>query len=103
MDSTLRIIARKTIREFWDIPQYSDSQRPLRSWYWLARNADWQGPDDVKRQFRSASIIAGNRVVFNIAGNKYRLVVKFNYPYKIGYIRFIGTHKQYDQIDVENI
>jgi mRNA interferase HigB len=103
MGLTLRIIARKTIREFWAIPHYSDSQRPLKSWYWLASHADWQGPDDVKRQFKTASIIAGNRVVFNIAGNKYRLVVKFNYPYRIGYIRFIGTHKQYDQIDVENI
>ena len=103
MESTLRIIARRTIREFWDNPRYSDSQRPLRSWYRLARNADWRDPDDVKRQFRNASIIAGNRIVFNIAGNKYRLVVKFNYPYRIGYIRFIGTHAQYDQIDVANI
>jgi mRNA interferase HigB len=99
----LRIIARKTIREFWGIPQYRDSQRPLKSWYRTVKDATWDGPDDVKRQFRSASIIAGNRVIFNIAGNKYRLVVKFNYPYKIGYIRFIGTHRQYNQIDAEHI
>ena len=103
MESTLRIIAKRTIREFWDNPRYSDSQRPLRSWYWIAKNADWRNPDDVKRQFGSASIITGNRIVFNIAGNNYRLVVKFNYPYRIGYIRFIGTHAQYDQIDVASI
>jgi len=103
MGTTLRIIARKTIREFWDIPRYSDSERPLRSWYWIARNANWRSPGDVKKQFRDAIIIGGNRVVFNIAGNKYRLVVKFNYPYKIGYIRFIGTHTQYDHIDAEHI
>jgi mRNA interferase HigB len=99
----LRIIARKTIREFWTIPQYRDSQKSLRLWYAIAKNAEWNSPGDVKRQFRNASIIGGNRVVFNIAGNKYRLVVKFNYPYRLGYIRFIGTHGQYDQIDAELI
>ena len=99
----LRIIARKTIREFWAIPQYRDSQKPLRSWYATVKKAQWSSPGDVKRQFGNAGIIGGNRVVFNIAGNKYRLVVKFNYPYKLGYIRFIGTHEQYDQIDVEVI
>jgi len=99
----VRIIARKKIREFWSTPHYCDSQRPLKSWYRDVKEADWRTPGDVKKQFRSASIIAGNRVVFNIAGNKYRLVMKFNYPYKIGYIRFIGTHKQYDEIDAETI
>jgi len=99
----LRIIARKTIREFWAIPQYRDSQKPLRLWYATVKKAEWNSPGDVKRHFRNASFIAGNRVVFNIAGNKYRLVVKFNYPYRIGYIRFIGTHGQYDQIDAEVI
>jgi len=72
-------------------------------WYDTAKKAEWSRPGDVKRQFRNASIIGGNRVVFNIAGNKYRLVVKFNYPYRLGYIRFIGTHRQYDQIDAEII
>jgi mRNA interferase HigB len=67
------------------------------------KKAEWNSPGDVKRQIRNASIIGGNRVVFNIAGNKYRLVVKFNYPYRLGYIRFIGTHDQYDQIDAELI
>jgi mRNA interferase HigB len=99
----LRIIARKTIKDFWETPQFRDSERPLRSWFMDAKNAEWSSPADVKRQFRNASIIGGNRVVFNIAGNKYRLVVKFNYLYKIGYIRFIGTHREYDQINAELI
>lgn len=65
--------------------------------------AAWNTPQDVKAQFRSASIIKGSRVIFNIKGNEYRLVVKINYPYQIVYIRFVGTHKQYDKIDVENV
>ena len=69
----------------------------------IAKSAHWTSPQDVKRQFGSASIVKDNRVVFNIAGNKYRLIVKFNYEYRIGYIRFLGTHKQYDAIDVEKI
>lgn len=95
----MRIIAHKTIREFWEDSAYSDSEQPLKSWYAIARHADWATPQAVKEQFGNASIIGGNRVVFNIAGNKYRLIVKFNYPYRVGYIRFIGTHQQYDAID----
>ena len=99
----MRIIARKTIRDFWLIPQYRDSEEPLKSWYAIAKNADWSSPHAVKRQFRNASILGSNRVVFNIAGNKYRLVVKFNYSLRIGFIRFVGTHRHYDQIDAEKI
>lgn len=99
----MRIIARKTIKEFWSIPQYRDSQQALMAWYAIAKRAEWASPGDVKKQFRNASIISGNRVIFNIAGNKYRLVVKFNYRLRIGYIRFIGTHRQYDQIEAESI
>lgn len=99
----MRIIARKKIREFWGTPDHSDSEQPLKSWYAIATRADWASPQDVKNQFAGASVIAGNRIVFNISGNKYRLVVKFNYPYRIGYIRFIGAHKQYELIDVESI
>ena len=95
----MRIIARKTIKEFWENSAYSDSEQPLKSWYAIARHADWATPQAVKEQFGNSSIIGDNRVVFNIAGNKYRLIVKFNYPYRVGYIRFIGTHQQYDAID----
>ena len=99
----MRIIALRTIRGFWGDATYRDSEQPLKSWYAIAKNADWQAPQDVKNQFGNASIIGDNRVVFNIAGNKYRLIVKFHYDYGIGYIRFIGTHEQYDDVNAEDI
>jgi mRNA interferase HigB len=68
-----------------------------------AKRADWATPRDIKRQFGNASIIGNNRVVFNIAGNKYRLIVQFNYAYRVGYVRFVGTHKQYDRVNAEEI
>jgi mRNA interferase HigB len=103
MEQSLRIIKIRTLKEFWSDPEFGDSEQPLKSWYVVAKSANWAKPQDVKSQFRNASIVKGNRVVFNIAGNKYRLIVKFNYGYKIGYIRFLGTHKQYDAIDAEAI
>ena len=99
----MRIIAIKTLWDFWEQSQYADSEQQLKAWFQEAKKADWSLPMDIKAAFRKASIIAGNRVVFNIAGNKYRLVVKTNYPYRTVYIRFIGTHTQYDQIDVEKV
>ncbi len=75
----------------------------MRAWFREAKRAGWQSPNEIKKVYANASILAGNRVVFNIAGNKYRLVVKINYPYGVVYIRFVGTHKEYDAIDVETI
>ena len=99
----MRIIARKTLRVFWERPGCNDAQQPLRSWFREATQADWANPAQVKAAFRSASIVSDNRVVFNIAGNKYRLVVRVNYPYRVIYIRFIGTHDEYDKIDVREV
>ena len=99
----MRIIALRTIKQFWENPQNRDSEQALKSWYLVAKYADWPCPQAVKDQFRNASVIGDNRVVFNIAGNKYRLIVKFNYPYRTGYITFIGTHKQYERVDAETI
>jgi mRNA interferase HigB len=99
----MRVIARKTLREFWECSEYADSQDPLEAWYREALHAEWSDPMEIKAQYRSASILKGGRVVFNIAGNKYRLVVGINYPTQIVFIKFIGTHKQYDQIDAETI
>lgn len=73
------------------------------AWYREAVKADWSTPNEVKQQFSNASVLKDGRVVFNIAANKYRLVVWINYPYSVLYIRFIGTHRQYDQIDVQAI
>ena len=99
----LRILALKTLRDFWEQPGYADSKRPLVHWYAIARRADWSNPHDIKSMFGNASFLADNRVVFNISGNKHRLVVKFNFRRKIAYIRFIGTHAQYDKIEAEKV
>ena len=95
----MRIIARRALREFWE--RHRDAEQPLRAWYHDAREADW--PADVKRVYANASVIGENRVVFNIGGNKYRLVVAINYPYRVCYIRFVGTHQAYDRIDAKSV
>jgi mRNA interferase HigB len=97
----VRIIAASTLRNFFE--KNRDAEEPLKAWYKEAKAADWAKPHQIKAMYRSASVLRGNRVVFNIAGNKYRLIVKFNYSYRIGYIRFIGTHAEYDRIDAEEI
>ena len=99
----MRIISRKKLRLFWERPEYSDAEQPLRAWFKEASDADWATPAAIKAAFRTASVVANNRVVFNISGNKYRLVVSVNYPYRVMNIRFIGTHAQYDRINVEEV
>ncbi len=83
--------------------KYPDAEEPLQAWYREALHAKWASPHAIKVQYRSASVLQSGRVVFNIAGNKYRLVVKIEYPSGIVYIRFIGTHRQYDRVNVETI
>lgn len=97
----MRIIAKRTLRTFWK--RHPKAKGPLESWHQEVARADWVFPSGVKSQFRSASVLQNNRVVFNIAGNQYRLIVKINYPYRIVYIRFIGTHEDYDTVDAANI
>jgi len=100
----VRIIAVSTLKTFLRrSPSYADASEPLMAWYRQVKAADWSGPADVKRQIRSASVLKGGRVVFNIAGNKYRIVVWINYAYRVVYIRFVGTHRQYDAIDAQTI
>jgi mRNA interferase HigB len=100
----VRIIAISTLKAFWeDNPAYRDAKEPLLAWHRFALCADWDSPAGVKSDFRNASILRDGRVVFNIAGNKYRLVVWINYPYRVVYIRFVGTHAQYDAIDPQPI
>ena len=100
----MRIIALSTLKAFWGKnPEYLDAADQTLAWYQHALKADWAIPADVKQDFRNASILKGGRVVFNIAGNKYRLVVWINYTYRVVYIRCIGTHSQYDKIDVQTI
>ena len=97
----MRIIAKRTLREFWAAEP--GAKGPLEAWHSEAKAADWKTPADIKARHGSASILKNGRVVFNIAGNKYRLIAKINYDYRVVYIRFIGTHKQYDAVDAETI
>ena len=97
----MRIIAVKTLKDFWD--KKPESEVALKTWYKEAESASWQSPQDIKEKYRSCSILNDNRVVFNICGNKFRLIVKINYKFSIVYIRFVGTHKEYDKINAEEI
>ena len=99
----LRIIAVSTLREFWSRPGRSDAEQPLRVWVSVVKAADWSKPTDIKDMFRSADILANDRVVFNIGGNKYRLVVAVHYRGQRVYIRFVGTHAEYDRIDAVTV
>jgi mRNA interferase HigB len=100
----MRVIALSTVKAFWEgHPEHTDAKEPLLTWYRHVLAADWASPAEVKAAFGSASILRNGRVVFNIAGNKYRLVVWINYPYRVMYVRFIGTHAQYDKIDAQTI
>lgn len=100
----MRVIALSTLKAFWaQSPEYADSVGPGMAWYREALKADWATPNEVKARFSGASILKDGRMVFNIAGNKYRLVVWVNYPYRVVYIRFFGTHEQYDKIDAQTI
>lgn len=97
----MRIIARRTLREFWEV--HPDAEQPLKAWFAMARNADLKKPGDVKTAFRTASFVGNDRVVFNIKGNHYRLIAAIDYRFGIVYIRFIGSHREYNAIDAATI
>jgi len=99
----VRIIARRTLREFGEGAGHQDSEQPLRAWFAEASKADWTTPADIKRQHRNAGFVGSSRVVFNIGGSKYRLVVAIEYAPRILFVRFVGTHADYDRIDVETV
>ncbi|MCJ7757415.1 MAG: type II toxin-antitoxin system HigB family toxin [Gillisia sp.] len=97
----MRIIAKGTLRDFWT--KYADSEQQLKSWYRETEKTKWEKINDLKKDYPSASILQENRIVFNIKGNKYRLIVKFSFEYQICWIRFIGTHTEYHKIDANTI
>ena len=100
----MRIIALATLKRFIDTePAHAAAREPVMAWYRQVKAADWASPAQVKRDIHSAGILKDGRAVFNIAGNKYRIVVWINYPYHVVYIRFIGTHRDYDAIDAQTI
>lgn len=97
----MRVIAKRILRGYWE--QHPDCEQRLSAWYHEASKAEWESPNEIKEQYASASILKNNRVVFNICGNKYRLIVEINYPRKWVFILFIGTYKEYDNIDANTI
>jgi mRNA interferase HigB len=97
----MKIISVKILREFWVL--FPDAEQYLKAWVVEVKKADWNQPADIKEKYRSASILKNRRVVFNIKGNDYRLVVSVAYRFGAVYIKFIGTHAQYDGINVESI
>lgn len=99
----MRVIAVSTLRNFWRRPGRGDAEQPLRTWVAIVKAADWSKPTDIKTMFRSADILPNDRAIFDIGGNKYRLVVAVHYRGKRIYVRFIGTHKEYDSIDAKTV
>jgi mRNA interferase HigB len=99
----VRIISRRTLRDFWGRRGRGDSEVPLRAWFAEVRQAAWRTPAAVKEAHRNASFVGGDRVVFNVGGNKYRLVVAVKYSAQIVFIRFVGTHAEYDEIDAREV
>ena len=97
----MRVVAIKTLRNFW--AKYPDAEQPLQAWYAEAYKATWTQPADIKAQYRSASILKDKRVVFNIKGNDYRLVVALAYNTGVVFVKFIGTHGAYDAIDADTV
>jgi mRNA interferase HigB len=97
----MKVVTIKVLREFWI--RYPDARQHLKAWIDEARKADWKQPADIKAQFRSASILKNRRVMFNIKGNSYRPIVAVAYRFAALYIKFIGTHAEYDAIDAGTI
>lgn len=99
----MRVISISTLVAFWERPEFKDAEVPLRAWLKEVRSADWSQPSDIKAQFGNASILKNRRVVFNIKGNDYRLVVAVAYTFQAVYIKFVGTHAEYDRVDVQTV
>ena len=97
----MRVVALPTLRDFW--AQHPDAEQALKAWLDETRQANWQRPSDIKASYRSASILKGRRVVFNIKGNDYRLVVAVAFQLGVVYVKFVGTHAQYDLVNAETV
>ena len=97
----MRVISRKILREFWE--KHTDARQSLQAWFTDVKHANWKRPSDIKSIYQTASFISNNRVVFNIKGNKYRVIIVIEYYFGAVYIRFVGTHQEYDRINAETI
>lgn len=99
----MRVLSKSTLRDFWEQPNKNDAEQPLKAWYDECKNANWKTPQEIKLTYRNASFVGNNRVVFNIHGNKYRLITAINYKFSMVYVRFVGTHAEYDKVDASTI
>jgi mRNA interferase HigB len=97
----LRVIDKKILREFWE--RHNDCEQQLKAWFKEASKSEWTNSNEIKDEYPSASIIGNGRIVFNIKGNSYRLIVKINFDYQVVWIRFIGTHSEYDKVNAKTI
>ncbi len=97
----MHVISRRTLEAFWK--EHADVEEQLKAWHFEAEHANWKSPSDVKVRHRSADILSGDRIVFNIKGNHYRLIVKVHYQISRVYVRFVGTHAEYDEINAEKV
>ena len=97
------VISRRKLKDFWETPPYEDSAEQLKAWYSEVNKAEWNNSNEIKAKYGNASVVGNNRVVFNICGNKYRIIVQVHYEAHIVKIRFIGTHKQYDNVDATTV
>lgn len=97
----MKIISVKTLKDFWEA--HPDAEQPLKAWYDEAIQAEWRTPAEVKAQYRRASVLKNNRIVFNIKGNHYRLIVAIAYQRGWVFVKFVGTHKAYDAINAETV
>jgi mRNA interferase HigB len=101
LDINMQIISRKTLKDFW--AKHNQAEAPLIAWYQVVSKAEWTGPNDIRAMFGSADFVGDNRVIFDIGGNKFRLVVHVAYKFRRVLIKFVGTHKDYDAIDPEKV
>ena len=97
----MRVVAKKILRDFWE--RHEDCEQQLKSWFREVQKSEWENPNQIKEEYPSASILNNNRIVFNIKGNNYRLIVKISFEYQIVWIRFVGTHEEYDKINANTI
>ncbi|MGB5700972.1 type II toxin-antitoxin system HigB family toxin [Muriicola sp.] len=97
----MRVIAKRTLKDFW--AKHSDCEQQLMAWYRETEKSEFKNLNELKKEYPSASILEDNRIVFNIKGNKYRLIVKFNFEFQICWIRFVGTHAEYDKVNANEI
>lgn len=98
----MQVIARRTLKQFWE--RHPPAERPLRVWYALVSKAGWAGPADLKRQFgTSVDFISDNRAIFDLGGNRYRLIAHISYGFGRVLVKFVGTHAEYDRVDPETV